>query len=316
MASALTSPAQPSTPGGGQTRARYPDRDGIVERDGLQIRWESYGAGTPTILFLPAWSIVHSRIWKLQIPQFARHHHVLTFDPRGNGGSDRPIDPAAYAEDEFAADALAVMDATGTDAAVIVGLSLGAQRALILASDHPTRVRGLALVGPLLEVGMQQGDEREAAGRFHCDTGTDVGWGRYNAHSWRRDYRGFLQFFFEQVFPEPHSTKQIEDCVAWGLDTDAETLIAAEVPGLGTERTLELCARARCPVLVVHGDEDGIVPHAVGAEASRVSGGRLVTLEGSGHCPQARDPVRFNLVLRQFVRSLPEPVEEIDADRR
>ena len=34
---------------------------------------------------------------------------------------------------------------------------------------------------------------------------------------------GFLEFFFAQMFTEPHSTKQIEDCVGWGLETDAET---------------------------------------------------------------------------------------------
>ena len=37
-------------------------------------------------------------------------------------------------------------------------------------------------------------------------------------------YRGFLEFFFSQVFTEPHSTKPIEDCVGWGLETTGETL--------------------------------------------------------------------------------------------
>ena len=52
------------------------------------------------------------------------------------------------------------------------------------------------------------------------------GWAKYNRHYWLRDYRGFLEFFFGEIFPEPHSTKQIEDGVAWGLDTTPETLIA------------------------------------------------------------------------------------------
>jgi pimeloyl-ACP methyl ester carboxylesterase len=276
----------------------------VVERGGVRVRWEGFGEGDPTLLFLPTWSIVHSRCWKQQIPDFARHHQVLTFDPRGNGGSDRPIDPAAYAEDEFAADALAVMDATDTDSAVLVALSLGAQRALILTGDHPHRVRGLVLVCPALDLGKTLGAEREAAARFDADLGVDDGWDRYNAHSWRRDYRGFLEFFFGQVFVEPHSTKQIEDCVGWGLETDAETLITAEVAGMDAARVRELCARTRCPVLVVHGDCDAIIPHAIGGEVASLTGGRLVTFEGSGHCPQARDPVRFNLALRQFIASL------------
>ena len=78
-----------------QTRARYPDADGFVERDGVSIFWECYGEGEQTILFLPTWSIIHSRTWKMQVPYLSRHCRVLTFDPRGNGKSDRPQEPDA-----------------------------------------------------------------------------------------------------------------------------------------------------------------------------------------------------------------------------
>src|SRR5436190_8121544 len=80
-----------------QSRARYPDTEGYVERDGVKTFYETYGEGEPTILFLPTWSILHSRIWKMQIPYLARHFRVLTFDGRGNGKSDRPSEPEAYA---------------------------------------------------------------------------------------------------------------------------------------------------------------------------------------------------------------------------
>ena len=106
-------------------RARYPDETGYVERDGVRVFWERYGDGDPTVLLLPTWTIIHSRCWKAQIPYLARHCRVVTFDPRGNGRSDRPRKPAAYAEREFAADALAVMDATETERAVLVSLSKG-----------------------------------------------------------------------------------------------------------------------------------------------------------------------------------------------
>jgi pimeloyl-ACP methyl ester carboxylesterase len=66
----------------------------------------------------------------------------------------------------------------------------------------------------------------------------------------------------------------------------------------------ELCKRVRCPVLVVHGDGDGIRPHAQGVALAEATGGRLVTLEGSGHLPQARDPVKVNLLIREFLESL------------
>ena len=49
-----------------------------------------FGEGEETLLLLPPWSIVHSRFWKAQVPYLARHFRVVTFDPRGNGRSDRP----------------------------------------------------------------------------------------------------------------------------------------------------------------------------------------------------------------------------------
>ena len=60
----------------------------------------------------------------------------------------------------------------------------------------------------------------------------------------------------------------------------------------------------QCPVLVLHGDEDAIRPLAQGAALAEATGGTFVTLEGSGHCPHARDPVKVNLLIREFVESL------------
>jgi pimeloyl-ACP methyl ester carboxylesterase len=288
-----------------QSRARYPDDEGYVERDGVRVFYEVYGTGEPTVLFLPTWTIIHSRHWKLQLPYFARHGRAITFDPRGNGRSDRPVEPSDYGEAEFAADALAVLDATGTETALLVALSLGAERALLLAAGHPDRVAGAVFIGPALPLGGLSAD-RAVAARFDEELLTDDGWAKYNRHYWLSDYRNFLEFFFEQCFSEPHSTKQIEDCVGWGLDTDPGTLIATQsAPGLGSrEDVIEVCSRVRCPVLVLHGDEDQIRPHAHGAELAELTGGRLVTLEGSGHCPHVRDPVRVNLLIREFVESL------------
>jgi predicted glycosyltransferase len=62
----------------------------------------------------------------------------------------------------------------------------------------------------------------------------------------------------------------------------------------------------RCPVLVMHGRDDAVRPHDSGARLAELSGGTFVSLEGSGHCPQARDPVKVNLLLRDVV-SPPTP---------
>ena len=289
-----------------QTRARYPDREGFVERDGVRTFYEVYGEGEPTVLLLPTWSIIHSRVWKMQIPYLARHCRVVTFDGRGNGRSDRPEDPAAYDEAEYAADALAVLDATETESAFLVGLSMGAQRALLLAARHPERVSGIVFIGPAVPLPPTTARGR-ALQSFDEALDEYEGWAKYNRHHWLADYEDFLQFFFSQVFSEPHSTKQIEDCVAWGLETTPEALIAtATAPGLRDEAHVrELAAEIRCPVLVIHGREDRIRSHDSGALLAELTRGTLVTIEGSGHAPHARDPVKVNLLLRDF--AVPAP---------
>ncbi len=292
-----------------QSRARYPDEEGYVERDGVKLFYEVYGDGDDTILLLPTWSIIHSRHWKAQIPYLSRHFRVVTFDGRGNGKSDRPRGVEPYIESEFAADALAVMDATGTETAILAGLSCGALWGTILAADHPDRVKAIAYIGPA--VPLAQGHaERAITARFEEELDTDEGWAKYNRHYWLRDYKGFLEYFFAQMFSEPHSTKQIEDCVNWGLETDPETLAdtAAAMSLCGTERFADIAARVKCPVLVIHGDKDRIRPHAQGEALAQLTGGELVTLHGSGHGPQARDPVKINLLLREFAeRDRPRP---------
>ena len=122
------------------TRARYPDAEGFVERDGMRLFYEVYGEGEETLFLIPTWSLVHSRHWKMQIPYFARHFRVLTMDGLGNGRSERCRDPRRYGATEFARDCLAVMDATRTERAVMVSLSKGAQFLLELARLAPERV--------------------------------------------------------------------------------------------------------------------------------------------------------------------------------
>jgi pimeloyl-ACP methyl ester carboxylesterase len=287
-----------------QTRARYPDREGYVERDGVRVFYEVYGSGDPTLLLLPTWSIIHSRHWKAQIAYLARHYRVVTFDGRGNGRSDRPVEPSAYDEQEFADDALAVLEATATERAVVLGYSLGAQRGLLLAAAHPERVLGAVFIGPSYSGGGEALPERVMPWEDELDT--DEGWAKYNQHYWRRDYPGFVEFFFERLFAEPHSTKEREDCVGWALETTAETLIAAHHGAkLDPEEARVLAQQVRCPVLVVHGTSDRIASYTRGAALAEHTGGSLVLVEGGGHAPHARDPVLFNGLVRDFVERLP-----------
>jgi pimeloyl-ACP methyl ester carboxylesterase/predicted glycosyltransferase len=284
-----------------ETPARLPDDSGYVERDGVRVWWEAYGSGDLAILLMPTWSIVHSRHWKAQIHYLARHFRVVTLDGRGNGFSDRPGTETGYADVEIVADALAALDAAGVSRAVVAGFSCGGRYALALAASHPERVAGVVALAPSVPF-LTPPHPWRVEHDFDAVLDTDEGWAKDNRHYWLRDYRGFLEFFFSELINEPHSTKQIEDMVAWGLDTTPEVLLLTECDiGYEDQAGAEaLCRAVRAPVLVIHGDADRICPFERGARVAELTGGQFAALTGSGHAPQARDPVQINRLIRQF----------------
>jgi len=283
-------------------RAREPDAEGYVDRGGVKLHYEVFGDGRPTLLLLPTWTIVHARFWKAQVPYLARHFRVVTYDGPGNGRSDRPLDARCYGCEEQGRAAAAVLDATGTDRAVVVSLSMAAQWALWLMANRPERLLGSVFIGPSMELGPgYEGREQP----FEEPYTSTEGWAKYNRHYWLDHYQDFLEFFFSQCFPEPHSTKPIEDSVGWGLETSPEVLIAENDAPWVDEATLRAwCAASRCPVLVAHGTKDRISPLRRGRALAEATGGALLVMEGAGHMPMARDPVKVNLLIREFVESL------------
>jgi pimeloyl-ACP methyl ester carboxylesterase len=238
---------------------------------------------------MPTWSIVHSRHWKMQIPYLARHCRVLTFDGRGNGRSDRPSEPDAYREEEFAADAIAVMDATATERAVLVSLSRGAERSLLLAANHPERVDRMVFIAPALPLPPAT-PRLKAMQEFSEPCDDYVGWGKWNRQYWVEHYEDFLEFFFSQCFTESHSTKQREDTVGWGLETDAETLVATQLaPRLQDEESVrELLSRIHCPVLVIHMSRASIPPSSPTGERSGPSSATARTRRSASSPSAAR----------------------------
>jgi pimeloyl-ACP methyl ester carboxylesterase/predicted glycosyltransferase len=287
-------------------RAVHPDRTGTVDRDGVRIAYEVFGGGEQTVLFTPIDPIVDSRAWKAQVPWLSRRARVVTIDPRGNGRSDRPVDPAAYGQPQLVADTVAVMDELGIDAAVLVGICSSSWTALLVAAEHPERVRGLVAISPAAPFltpphpwRVQYPDDEEPD--------TDEGWAKVTNWYLRKDYRGAMEFFFGECAPEPHSSKVVEDCVGWALGTTADLLITADEGPLGVEDragTLAVLAAVRCPALVIHGDDDRCQPPARATAIADAIGAEQLTLEGAGHLPMAREPVAVNRAIGAFLDRL------------
>ena len=110
------------------------------------------------------------------------------------------------------------MDAAGVERAVVVGLSAGALWGVLLAAEHPERVAAAVFIAAAAPFAQHAA---RVSTPFDEPLESYEGWAKYNRHYWLEDYRDFLEFFFGQVFTEPHSTKQIEDCVGVGPGDDA-----------------------------------------------------------------------------------------------
>jgi pimeloyl-ACP methyl ester carboxylesterase/predicted glycosyltransferase len=286
-------------------RAREPDVSGRVVRGGIEIAYEVFGDAEPTLLLLPTWSIVHSRIWKGQVAPLARHHRVITFDGRGNGKSSQPTDPQEYGDEHGVQDALAVLDATQTEQAVVVGFSAGTVWALRLAADHAERVLGLICVSPSFDLDDPTPDP--GPDPFDATVTNPRGWDTYNRqYLLDGGYEDFLDFFMADVFSEPHSTKQIEDGHAWAQAFGPPTIIA-EHDGSGSysaEELRELCGRVQQPLLIIQGNDDRVSPPERAVALADTTGGSLVMLHGAGHAPISRHPVKLNNLIGEFAGTL------------
>ena len=294
------------------TRAATPVESGnAITDDGLRLGWEVYGGGSTTIMLLPANPISNSRLWKAQLHYLARHHRVVAYDGRGNGNADNPDPSAEWLGWWQASDCVSVMDATGTDQAVLVGICAdGVWPSIQLAVQQPERVLGIVAIAPgvpLLTPGLPPRVASHAT--FEDEIDDPHGWEKHNRRYIRENHAGFLEFFFGEMFPEPHSTKQVEDAVAYGLAGPVGVLLMDPAePAASTKEEVEaICRAVRCPMLVIQGDEDNCQPYDRGLALAALTGAEHVTLAGAGHIPQAREPVVVNRLIDGFARRFDPP---------
>ena len=183
----------------------------------------------------------------------------------------------------------------------------GVQPSLQIAGEHPERVLGVVAIAPGVPALAPPHPWRGAAqARWDEELDEPTGWEQENRHYIRANQRAFLEFFFGEMFPEPHSTKQVEDAVAYGLDGSVEALLMDDAePVCATKEEAEaLCRRVRCPVLVVQGDRDNCQPAERGHALAALTGAEHVELAGAGHIPMARDPVVVNRLIHDFAARL------------
>jgi pimeloyl-ACP methyl ester carboxylesterase/predicted glycosyltransferase len=287
-------------------RAIEPGQTGTVDRAGVPIRYDVYGDGGITVFLVPPAPITHSRIWKAQVPHLARRYRVVTFDGRGNGRSGQPTDPAAYTRAANVEDMVAVLDATETDTAVIVGHCHANWWSLDLATRHPDRVRALVAIAPgVPRLGSPQPHWVATADTWDQVLDEPEGWQLFNRHVITTAHRRWIEFFFASQLVEPHSTKVFDDAVAWALESSGPVLAASEEPPEPDPPDLATiasqCRALDVPVLVIHGDLDVCQHVDRGRALAELTGGELLVVDGGGHLTHVRDPIRVNRTITSFI---------------
>ena len=262
--------------------------------DGVSIAYQVAGDGPVDILAIPGF-VSHLDIWwnaptERLVRRLTGMGRLISFDKRGMGLSDRPEHVVA---DEWVADALAVLDAVGSERSVILGVSAGAPTALALTARHPERVLALALHGgfarSLAGPDYTIGHDRARVESFA--TTLEEGWGAgaqielyapsLSADPVVRDYWARYQ----QLSASPAAAMRF----LWAaLEADVRHLL----PDIAV------------PTLVVHADGDVIVPATFGRYvAERVCGAEFVELESDVHLICVSDVIdQLTDAIEGFVR--------------
>ncbi len=232
--------------------------------NGARIHWDADGAGTPVLLIMG--HLYSSRMWHPLLPALTQRHRAIRFDNRGTGESDTT---ASVTVEQFAADALAVLEAAGAERAHIYGVSMGGGIAAEFAMRYPDRVASLVLGCTMLK----SADKRRLRGIARLI---------YYAPQWlvRALPRG--RAGYGSSAPADAVTKDLE--VQTGEQFTMRG-VRAQADAIDTYvTTREAVARITAPTLVLHGDEDSAVDVKYGRELAEViPGSRLVIFAGAGH---------------------------------
>jgi pimeloyl-ACP methyl ester carboxylesterase len=116
-----------------------------VSNDGVRIRFDVEGAGPPLVLHVGFVGAIEDVIDAGYVAALRERFRLVLLDPRGQGQSDKPHDPASYTVDCRVGDVLAVLDALEIERAHFWGYSLGGWVGFALGVLAPARVGGLVI---------------------------------------------------------------------------------------------------------------------------------------------------------------------------
>ena len=258
-----------------------------ITHRGARIYWEEHGAGDPILLVMGLSFTIE--MWYRVVPFLAAEHRVILLDNRGVGRSSVPRGP--YSIRLMAEDAMAVLNAAGvTEPAYLVGASMGGMIAQEMALRYPERFRAVVLVSTscgVLYRGRWPNFHRVPALRRWLEAGGEA-----------RD-RSLIRFFYAD---ETLRERIDEDIRARANLHPPLRSVLSQLFGILCWSSYGRLPRLRLPVLVIHGDQDHMLPPENGRiVARRIPGAEFVLVPQAGHILATDQPELSLEILGRFL---------------
>jgi non-heme chloroperoxidase len=272
----------------------------VSARDGAQIFYKDWGSGPPVVLS-HGWPL-NSDSWEAQQLHLAEHAvRAIAHDRRGHGRSQQTWDGNEM--DTYADDLAAVIEGLDLQGVVLIGFSTGGGEVARYVGRHGTaRVAGVVLVSAVPPYMLKTDDNpggvpievfdgiRTGSLADRSQTYRDLADGPFFGHNrpGADVSEGIRAAFWRQGLQSGH--RNAYECIAAFSATDFRQDLA----------------RIDVPALVIHGDDDQVVPYAVGGEASAklISGAELKTYPGAPHGITDTHKAQLSEDLLAFVTSV------------
>jgi pimeloyl-ACP methyl ester carboxylesterase len=221
---------------------------------------------------------------------FAKYYRVVTFDNRGIGGSDKPTGP--YSMSMMASDTIGLMDFLGIDRAHLLGGSMGGMIAQHIAIDHPQRVDKLILFST----------SADGQWLFDLAKATIPNWNRSRSDFASADLRKLIYAMASRSFNRPFNRLVLVALAK--LQTRLGTLKgpAGQIEAIMMHNVLDRLHLIQAPTLVVTGSKDRLIaPQSSEVLASRITGAKLISIDGGSHSVAGEMAGRFNKEVLDFL---------------
>lgn len=240
----------------------------------------------PVLLFAHAFPL-NASLWDAQVNFFNDKYEILAPDLRGH--RDGPQGPGPWMMAHYAEDINRLLDQRGIERVHFCGNSMGGYVALQFAHKYPEKVASLILCDTRADADTNEAKDKRFAliERLHKE----------GLEEFAKEFIvGAVGEFSQQL--KPDLLKSIEHMILQNRPQD----IALVVGALASRNdSTEMLSGLKCPVLVIAGEEDKIIPIDVQRKmAEKIKGARFEKIAKCGHFPSIERPEAFNQLLESF----------------